>query len=448
MSLRLRLIVSFAIPLAFSLVFGCMLVSWHATRSVRTELTAALEVGRQSVHAGMEELSLAGDPGHDLRSLIRTFDGNRHVRATLLGPSGTVLVQSRLLSPAASVPGWFRDLIGPHIPPFDVAVPSDGADEPTIRLQTDPTNEAGEVWGEFHDAALALAVFCLLALAFTTWTVRRLLHPISGLIAGLSRVGSGDYDARVVEEGPAELAMLASGFNRMAARLTAIEAQNLRLHAQLASLQEEERADLARDLHDEIGPSLFAMSITAATIDALAKAGRSGDIPEQVRAIRDVIAGTQRHIKDILGRLRPGCAIELGLGPAVQSLIAFWRTHCPAIAFAVELSIDETMLSDVFKETFYRIVQEALSNAVRHGRPSRIGIAIKGGVGGTVLEVSDNGAGSPAAERPGFGLMGMRERVAALAGTISIDGPKTGSGWRVVVRLPLPATVQMCAAVP
>ncbi len=448
MSLRLRLIVAFAVPLGFSLVFGGMLAGWHAKRSVRAELTAALEVGRQSVHNGLEELASAGDPGHDLRSLIRTFDGNRHVRASLLSSSGTVLVQSRLLSPVVSVPGWFRGLISPHILPYEVAVSSNGADGRTIRLQTDPTNEAGEVWGEFHDAILALAVFCLLALAFITWTVRRLLHPISELIAGLSRVGSGDYDARVVEEGPAELAWLADGFNRMAARLTAIEAQNVRLHAQLANLQEEERVDLARDLHDEIGPSLFAMSITAATIGELAKAGRSGEIPEQVQAIRDVIAGTQRHIKDILGRLRPVCAIELGLRPAVQSLIAFWRTHCPAIAFAVELSIDETRVGDALKETIYRIVQEAMSNAVRHGRPSWIGIAITGGVGEIVLEVSDNGAGSPAAERPGFGLVGMRERVAALAGTISIENPKAGSGWRILVRLPLPATVEMCATEP
>ena len=443
MSLRFRLIVSVAIPLAFSLVFGCVLVGWHATRSVRAELAAALEVGRQSVHNAIEELPSSGSPEQDLRRLIRTFDGNRHVRAALLDPNGAVVAESRLLSPVIAVPLWFRDLIGPDIPPSDITVAARRASGLAIRLRADPTNEAGEVWGEFHDAVLALAVFCLLALAFTTWTVRRLLHPIVGLLSGLSRIGSGDYGARVIEEGPAELAMLASGFNRMAARLTAIEAQNLRLHAQLATLQEEERADLARDLHDEIGPSLFALSVTAATIGELAKVGRNSDIPEQVRAIRDVIAGTQRHIKDILGRLRPVSAIELGLRPAVQNLIAFWRTHCPAIAFVVELSIDETKIGDAAKETIYRVVQEALSNAVRHARPSRIEVAITGGADAVVVAVSDNGAGSPVADRTGFGLIGMRERVAALAGTISIEGLKASSGWRVVVRLPLPAAVRI-----
>jgi two-component system, NarL family, sensor histidine kinase UhpB len=447
MSLRLRLIVAFAIPLALSLLFGCALVGWHATRSVRAELTAALEVGRQSVRSGIEELASSADPERDLRSLVHTFDGNRHVRAALLDPSGTVLGQSRLLSPAVAVPGWFRDLIGPRIPPSDIAVPSNRAGALAIRLQADPTNEAGEVWGEFSDTVLALAVFCLLALAFITWTVRRLLHPIGGLVSGLSRIGSGDYDARVAEEGPAEFATLASGFNLMAARLTEIEAQNLRLQAQIARLQEEERAELARDLHDEIGPSLFAISVTAATIGELAKAGRSAGIPEQVQAIRNVIAGTQRHIKDILSRLRPVCAIELGLCPAVQSLIAFWRTHCPTIAFAAELSVDEAVIGDPLKEAIYRIVQEALSNAVRHGRPSRIEVAIASGVDEVVLKVSDNGTGSPVADRTGFGLIGMRERVAALAGTIAIEGLEAGSGWRVVVRLPLPATVRIQAAV-
>ena len=448
MSLRLRLIASFAIPLALSIVFGCSLLGWHATRTVRAELVAALEVGRQSIRNGIAELPSPGDPERDLRSLIRTFDGNRHVRATLLSPSGALLLESHLLSPATTVPAWFRDLIGPRIPPSGIAVPPNLANGMTIQLGTDPTNEAGEVWGEIHDTVLALAVFCLLALAFITWTVRRSLRPVDGLIAGLSRIGSGDYDARVAEEGPAELALLAGGFNRMAARLGAIEAQNLRLHAQLATLQEEERAELARDLHDEIGPSLFAMSITAAAIGELAKAGRNGDIPEQVRAIRDVIAGTQRRIRDILGRLRPASAVELGLRPAIESLIGFWRAHCPAIAFALAFSLDEAMIGDSLKETIYRVVQEALSNAVRHGRPGRIDIALTDSAGEIILEVSDNGAGAPVSGLPGFGLRGMRERVAALSGTLAIERLTPDSGWRVIVRLPLPAGVRTLVGVP
>ena len=446
MSLRLRLIASFGVPLMLSILFGCLLVGWHAARSVRTELTAALEVGRQSVHNGIKDLEPSGHPGHDLPGLVRTFDGNRHVQAALLDPSGTTLVQSRLLSPAVAVPKWFRGLIDPRIPPLLMEAPSNGTGNLLVRLRTDPTNEAGEIWGEFDDAVMALAVFCGLALALVSWTVRRLLRPIPGLISGLSRIGAGDYGARVPEQGPVELAALASGFNRMAARLAAIEAQNLQLQEQLATLQEEERADLARDLHDEIGPSLFAVSVTAATIGELARSGRSGDIPDQVLAIKDVIARAQRQIKDILGRLRPVGAVELGLGPAIDGLIAFWRAHCPTTAFTAELAIDEALVSEPMKETIYRIVQEALSNAVRHGRPSRVEVAITGGAGEVVLRVRDNGVGSPAADGPGFGLIGMRERVAALAGTLSVGSVASGSGWQVVVRLPLPAHVSPIAA--
>lgn len=439
MSLRVRLVTAVALALALSLALGCALAGWRAGRSVRAELAAALSSGAQTVRTGLDEALLARDPAAEARRLVGTFDGSRHVRASLLDEGGVATAQSRLLGPAAEMPRWFRRLIAPTLAPVDVAVGAGPSDRIAIRLRADPTNEVGEVWGQFRDAVAALAAFCVLASLLGSWTVGRALRPIGRLRAGLSRVGSGDYAARVPEGGPPELAALARGFNRMAERLAGAQAQNARLNEHLMTLQEEERTDLARDLHDEIGPSLFAVSVTAATIGQLAAAGRTPEIPGQARAIQDVTAQMQRCVKAILGRLRPTRAVEFGLRPAIEGLAAFWRGRYPLIAFDVAVSADEASLGEPLKETIYRVVQEGLVNAVRHGQPGRIEVVVTGGPGSVAVEVSDDGAAPDALAQPGFGLSGMRERVSALDGTLSIGPGAQDSGWRVVARLPVSA---------
>lgn len=438
MSLRVSLVAAVAFALAVSLAVGCGLAGWHARRSVRAELTAALSVGVQAIQTGLGEAALSRDPDAEVLHLVRTFDGDRHVIASLLDGSGGAVAQSRLLSPASQVPRWFRGLVAPRLAPVEVPVGA-GA----IRLRANPANEVGEVWGQFCDAVAVLAVFCALAALLVPWTVGRALRPVARLRSGLSRVASGDYAARVAEDGPPELAVLAGGFNRMAAHLDSVQAQNARLNEHLTRLQEEERADLARDLHDEIGPSLFAVSVTAATIQQLAATGCTAEIPKQVHAIQDVVAHVQRCVKGILGRLRPVGAVEFGLTPAIETLVAFWRARYPDIAFTVAVAADEDVLGETLKETIYRVVQEGLANAIRHGKPDRVEIAVTGGPESVLVAVSDDGVASPAgAADPGFGLRGMRERVSALGGTLSIEPGNPEPGWRITACLPSPCSAE------
>ena len=139
----------------------------------------------------------------------------------------------------------------------------------TVILQADPVNELGEVWGESRDAVLVLAVFALLSALLICTAVGRALRPLENLSTAFERIGEGDYHGTLPEHGPPELARLATGFNRMTQRLAMAAAQNRRLNERLLTLQAEERADLARDLHDEVGPMLFAVDMTAATIERL-----------------------------------------------------------------------------------------------------------------------------------------------------------------------------------
>lgn len=439
MSLRIRLLISIASALLASFALCAGLACWHAARSVRTELTAAIDVGAQTVRNAIEDFDTsAGIAGEPLR-LVATFDGNRHVRAALLDPSGRTVAESQPLLPDYPVPRWFMWLVAPDIPKVraDLPVLAGGG---AIELRGEPVNESGEAWVAFEYAAVELLVFCGLASAVMLGTVGTALRPLARLSEALDRVGPGNHGVRVPAHGPPEVARLAEGFNRMEERLAAVEVQNRRLHDQLLTLQDEERADLARDLHDEIGPFLFSINVTASTIDRLAVTGSSAGIAAQVGLIREDVGHMQRHVRSILERLHPVSPVAFGLAPAIEDMLSFWRARHPDIMFKLNTTVALDSCGEATQEVAYRVVQEAVSNALRHSRPRGVGVTLHRDAGALVVGVTDDGTAVTAPGAGGLGLDGMRQRVAASGGTLSA-GPREGAaGWTVEARLPFQAT--------
>jgi two-component system sensor histidine kinase UhpB len=121
--------------------------------------------------------------------------------------------------------------------------------------------------------------------------------------------------------------------------------------------------------------------------------------------------------------------------------VAFWRDRHPAIDFALDVAEEEEDgPSEAVRSTVCRIVQESLCNAVRHGAPGRIEISVTREGADMVVQVVDDGVGPGAGGViPGFGLVGMRERVRAQAGTLAIAARGSGSGLAVTARLPCDA---------
>ena len=436
MPLRARLIALVGLVLLASLACGSALIAWHAAASVRTELRAALDVGTRTIRNGFDDLSRSSDRAADLRHLVATFNGNRHVRAALVDAQDQPLAVSRLFEPSLTVPDWFRRIIAGHPGVVRLPVPESPA---TVILRADPVNELGEVWEQSRDSVLVLSVFALLSALLICTAVGRALRPLENLSTAFVRIGEGDYHGTLPEQGPRELARLATGFNRMTERLAMVAAQNRRLNERLLTLQAEERADLARDLHDEVGPMLFAVDMTAATIERLVETGRSSDITTHARSIHDAVVRMQRHVRALLERLRPLHAV--GLEASIGRLVAFWQVRRPEIAFSVTVSVEEDSLGDDVKETIYRVVQEGMSNAIRHGSPTQVQVVAADVETGIRVSVADDGVGmpphgfaAPGAQR--FGLVGMRERVMAMAGSLAIQPGPNGKGLKLVALLP------------
>ena len=264
---------------------------------------------------------------------------------------GQSAAHSVLATPLHPTPEWFFNLLGVRPSASLIAIGPTVAEE-AISLETDPHNEVSEVWIEFRDGMVIVVLFCVLSFAIIYWTAGRSLRPLEALSAGFRTIGAGDYATRVAEGGPPEVEHLARAFNLMAERLGALEERNERLHTQLLTIQEEERADLARDLHDDVGPFLFAVNIDVASIARLAEAHGDEEILERGRSIREAVSHMQKHVKAILGRLRPTGVAEIGLAQAVENLGVFWRRRHPQISIEFDVGAPNVSFGDVVRMLF------------------------------------------------------------------------------------------------
>lgn len=230
---------------------------------------------------------------------------------------------------------------------------------------------------------------------------------------------------------------------RKRAQQTARELEENRQLTQLIQGHvEEERRSLARELHDELGQYVTAIKTIGASI-----ANRTGSAPE-VRTSAQTIVSVAARIYDamhgIISRLRPSALDTLGLAETLQDSIAAWQSRHPELRFKLDFSGRLDDLGETINITVYRVVQECLTNVVRHAEASNVEIAVKRepAAAGTCemlrLAVCDDGKGTPeeAVQDGHFGLLGMRERVQALNGSFSIDSA-ADHGFCVNVTLPL-----------
>ncbi len=439
MSLRLSLTIAIGAVMALTLLLGSLVMYARAISKVETEIGAAIDVARRSADDVVANLPTPSETLRILPRFVARFDGHRHVRATFTASNG-MEVQSRGQQSKALAPKWFVALFADAARQVEIQLPSHSKAIGKFTLTGTPRNEIEEVWGALTDSLLVLTVLCFAVPLLISWQLSRSLKPLEQLSRAFAKVGPETHPAPVPERGPKELLQVYRGFNKMVEGLATAEEKNRRLNKQLTAVQEEERADLARDLHDEIGPFLFAVDVDASTIRQLPNVKDNDDVTSRIDAIREAVKHMQGIVKSLLGRLRPGVVLlDLGLAPAVDNLIEFWRGRHPNITISSQLDVDD--LGTTLNSTIYRIIQEALSNAIRHGTPQNIDITVNVRNSGTVkVTIADDGGGAEGIEQntnSGFGLRGMRERVESTGGRFAAANRSDTPGVRIEAILPL-----------
>ena len=354
----------------------------------------------------------------------------------------TLCSQTASLGPRA--PDWFVSAYGTLFP-HDTSVerPLFARDPGSGFIVNTPDRGAAirQAWRQVSwvagiAAGMAVAIALLAALM-----IGRTLRPARAIVDGLQRLEQGDLAWRLPSFRTAEFARIASALNQLAGRLARTNEDRNALTTRLLQVQENERRALARDLHDEFGQCLTATAALAASIEAGAPAGRP-DIVEEAQAIGRTQARMMKTLRSTLVRLRTQDIEEIGLEASLRQLVSEHNLQTTSRSvFQLSVAGEIAALPRPIAIDVYRIAQECLNNAARHGSPTQVALRVAQEGREVAVTVQDDGGGDAArigqAPSGGHGITGLRERLAALGGTLAIHN--ASGGIRVAAIIPLAA---------
>lgn len=436
--------------LCLTVAIGCLIVDAH--RSIESDVAAtSLRVNQHL--KGLYWQHLMWRDGMRRGALLPLPEWETMATQSIVSPGVCVTFgplgadpkrlcsQVEALGPAA--PGWFAAaylaLLGAHEPVsqyLSIREKSAGL----VVTQADPDAALRRAWREVS-TVVEVAVMMAAGIALlAALMIGHALLPAHTIIEALRRLEEGQLSLRLGRFKSTEFNHIASAVNRLAATLRQTNHERLTLTARLFQVQEEERRAIARDLHDEFGQALAATSALAAVIETNA----TPDRPNIVRDAR-AIGKTQRQMMETLRttlvRLRSQSIEEVGLEASLRQLVNdFNAQSSSATVFRLHMAGRLAELHKRVAVDVYRIVQECLTNAAKHGRPSEVSVRLEHSADDNphlALTIEDDGGGdvSRVQTSSGHGILGIRERLAALGGALSIaNAPR---GIRIFATVPV-----------
>jgi signal transduction histidine kinase len=258
----------------------------------------------------------------------------------------------------------------------------------------------------------------------------RLRHKDGHYVQVLSR----GFPVRREPGGPV-IRIVGTHFDLTERRQAEAERARTELLSRLVFAQEDERRRIAREMHDQFGEQLTALS---RGIDAMKQAcAESPELSAHVVTLEKVARQLDRDVDQLVWQLRPTALDDLGLRAALANYVQDWsrRVDIPAELHISGL-LDDRLAPDI-ETTLYRVAQEALTNVARHSQASRVEVILERQADAVLLIVEDNGVGFEAGEEPpgeGFGLLGMQERASLIGATVEIESTP-GKGTTVFLRM-------------
>ena len=451
MRLVLQLICRLAVIVAVCLAAATMWVTVDAYRSVDRATSASAKRVSQALQAlYWQELLLRSSRTRE--HLLPIPDWRTTETMKLISPGICVAFQpqapfekplcgqSKGLGEAP--PRWFssavQTVLGDHravAQPISIRASTAG----TVSAVADSDAAIQLAWQRIQDnfsvaLTMALAIGALASLA-----IAQALAPARSIVVALRGMAGGHYRPVLPRFRSMDLAMIGQAVTELGDRLALATEQRAALPQQLLAVRDQERRTLARELHDEFGQNLTAILAFASTIEA--GAAHEAELAQDARMISKATAHLMTCLRGTLSRLRRPLAADIGLEASLIALTECWQNAArPTIR--LDLQGDFADVQGPVAVTAYRIAQECLTNALRHSTASEISLRVarQGGTEDALLIcIEDDGGGDTAelTESSGFGLAGIRERIAAVGGSLSIGlAPR---GVSVAAMIPIAA---------
>ena len=309
-----------------------------------------------------------------------------------------------------------------------------------LYIAPNPRSEIDERLQDTVQILSTLLFFSCTTLAAAWWCADRALAPVRELEASLQRLARGDPDPALPTFALREFGRVARAIEHLAGALREARAAQHALARRLIEVQEAERRALARELHDEMGQTLTALSVTATHLARNAAQLSPGAVAECAGDLRRDLRTCSEQLRGMLKTLRPHGLHASGLAQTLRELIQGWRGRHTEIEFTLDLPAALPEIDDAMALAVYRVVQEAVTNVVRHSGARHCTVRLRVESATLALEVVDDGRGLPAGFRWHGGLLGMQERVGMAGGDLTLVPASSGGlCLRAVFPLPLDA---------
>ena len=418
LSLRARLLLPLGLLFALALLGGAISLQSFTTTQLIEETEPAARSAKAVAAALNGALQVSHNPQATLQAFVQSLGTSEGLRFRPLGSSSDNR-PPEVQTPLGTVPEWFvRFLVLPEVTttyPVEIG----GKQVGDIVVAPDMTADIYEKWIGFLAIVCSGIGLMLLTGAIAHFTARSALQPLQSLGDGLTRMRLGDYEQPIAPSGPPEIRKSALEANELARTLNSLSQDNRRLLRQIVSLQDDERQDMARELHDELGPLLFGIRAnTVALLESIPpNEAKSKDAAE---GILQSVEALQQANRRILDRLRPLYIQELGLERSIQTLLQNAKAQAPGLAVTSQIGAALNAVDGPLLQTIYRVIQEAVTNVLRHANARTMHVTADLSDREVTVQISDDGIGFATDQMFGRGLTGMLERARALSGTLEL----------------------------
>ncbi len=443
MSLRIRLNILITTLLIILFLCSSFYTISHARNSVHSEVESSTQLALQLIQAASASLLPNSDEQKQVKFLrkLTELDTIRHIHIEIRSPTDVLIpAEDNILFLKSDAPRWFVSLVKPPATEIRRWLYTPVTSPIDILIKPDPLDEIHESWIETRNILIFLSIFIILVNILIYIAIGLYLSPIEKILDGLSNIKKGNYKLKLPHFRLPELEKISQQFNHMTQVLLETKARNQLLTKRSLEIQEEERRNLSQELHDELGQTITAIKAVAVSISNKTTVEKRY-INSSVKTIIEYSDHVYRVAKNMMHRLRPSVLDEFGLVKALQNMIDEWNDNQDNIFCDFTFLDVPTDLSESLKINIYRIIQESLTNILKHSNASQVTVTIKkdrfDNTERINLKIEDNGIGIDQDKIiPGFGLLGMKERVEMNGGIFEFES-STGNGVKINIFVPI-----------